>query len=80
MTHDTVTADSAWSACREEPSAELIELGRLRSERSLIEAARDYYYHRWLADEESIGRLRLRVKHLEATLARIGRKESERPP
>jgi hypothetical protein len=72
MTHETVTADSASTACRAEPTAELIELGKLRSERPLIEAARDYYYHRWLADEELIGRLRLRVKHLEQSLIRIG--------
>jgi hypothetical protein len=47
-----------------------VELARLRSERSLIEAARDYYYHRWLADEELLGKLRLHVKHLEDRLSR----------
>lgn len=76
MTHDTVTADSASTACRAGPTAEMIELGRLRSERPLIEAARDYYYHRWLADEELIGQLRLRVNHLEQTLTWIGGEES----
>lgn len=73
MNQKTEAADSA-SACRAEPTADLIELGKLRSERPLIEAARDYYYHRWLADEELIGQLRLRVKHLEESLTRIGAK------
>jgi hypothetical protein len=78
MTHETVAADSASTTGRAESTAELIELGKLRSERLLIEAARDYYYHRWLADEELIGRLRLRVKHLEESLTRIGAKCCER--
>jgi hypothetical protein len=72
MTHDTATIDPASTACGAETTAEQIELGRLRNERPLIEAARDYYYHRWLADEELIGRLRLRVKHLEDKLTRTG--------
>ena len=71
MTHNTVTTHSA-STARGEESADLIELHGLRSERPLIEAARDYYYHRWLADEELIGRLRLHIKHLEDKLTRTG--------
>lgn len=71
MTHETEADDRTSTACPAEISAEMLELGRLRSERSLIEAARDYYYHRWLAGEELIGRLRLRVKQLERSLVRI---------
>lgn len=76
MTHETEADDRTSTACQAEISAEMLELGRLRSERPLIEAARDYYYHRWLADEELIGRLRLRVKHLEQSLGLIRGQES----
>jgi hypothetical protein len=70
MTQCTATIDSATTACGEQPGAELVELFRLRVEWSLIEAARDHYYRRWLADEELIGRLPLHVKHLEDKLSR----------
>lgn len=80
MTHETAAAGSASTTRRAESTAELIELGKLRSERLLIEAARDYYYRRWLADEELIARLRLCVKHLEESLTRMGRKGCECRP
>src|SRR5918996_3350050 len=65
MTSNTATIDSAPGQHGAAPDVDLVELRRLRIERLLIEAARDDYYRRWLADEDLIRHLRLQVKRLE---------------